>query len=53
MTLNSNAEKEIPEKSCEICNSNAFHELDLARTIEEICKSCQEIKYHKDRIHQL
>ena len=35
--VNSKAEKEIPEKSSANLNSNAFHELDSARTIDDIC----------------
>ena len=44
----SKAEKETPEKSSDNLNSNVFDDLDSARTIENISKSCPELKNHKD-----
>ena len=35
--VKSRAEKYYPEKSSENANSNAFHEVDSARTIKDIC----------------
>ena len=46
--VHSKTEKVCPEKSNENLDLNAFHELDSARTIDDICKSCPELKYHKD-----
>ena len=48
LKVNSKAEKEIHEKSGENLNSNKFHELNSARMIKDICKSCPESKYHRD-----
>ena len=31
-------------------NSNYLYELDYARTIDNSCKSCQELKYHKQHV---
>ena len=42
--------KEIAEMSSKNLNANAFHELDYARTIDDICKSCPELKYHKQHV---
>ena len=43
---NSKAQTEITEMSSKNLNSNEFYELDYARTIDDICKSCSELKYH-------